>query len=143
MEILVEITLEAFEHIDHLGETSGLQHLTGIHRAPTTTTDEQHRPRPVRLDQTSHLVGKARIDFPVRPVLPCDMLGTHRMTNVHVLDLCPAIDENGLRVGLQESMGGKGIKMLHGHIAMFDDANIIGCAHPGVNSILCRRPEPS
>lgn len=143
MEILIEIALEAFEHIDHLGETSGLQHLTGIHRAPTTTTDEQHRPRPVALERSCHLVGKARIDFPVRPVLPGDVLGTDRMADIHVLDLGPAIDENGLRVGLQESMGGKGIKMLHGHIAMFDDANIIGCAHPGVNLILCRRPEPS
>ena len=143
MKVFIEIALEAFEHIDHPSETCCLQRLTGIHRTPATAANEQHRPRPVRLDQTSHLVGKARIDFPVRPVLPCDMLGTHRMTNVHVLDLCPAIDENGLRVGLQESMGGKGIKMLHGHIAMFDDANIIGCAHPGVNLILCRRPEPS
>lgn len=143
MEVVVEIALEAFEHIDHLGETSGLQRLTCIHRAPATAADEQHRPRPVRVDQTSHLVGKVRIDFPVRPILPSDMLGTHRMTNVHVLDLCPAIDKGGLRVSLQESMGGKGIKVLHGHIAMLDDADIIGCVHPGVNSILCCRPEPS
>ena len=133
MKVFIEIALEAFEHIDHLGETSGLQHLTGIHRAPTTTTDEQHRPRPVALERSCHLVGKARIDFPVRPVLPGDVLGTDRMADIHVLDLGPAIDENGLRVGLQESMGGKGIKMLHGHIAMFDDANIIGCPTSSVN----------
>ena len=133
MEVFIEIALEAFEHIDHLGETSGLQHLTGIHRAPTTTTDEQHRPRPVRLDQTSHLVGKARIDFPVRPVLPGDVLGTHRMADIHVLDLGPAIDEDSLGMGEQKGMSGKGIQMLHGHIAMFDDANIIDCPTSSVN----------
>ena len=133
MEILVEITLEAFEHVDHLGETSGLQHLTGIHRAPTTAANEQHRPRPVALEHSCHLVGKTRIDFPVRPVLPGDVLGTHRMADIHVLDLGPAIDEDSLGMGEQKGMSGKRVKMLHGHIAMFDDANIIGCPTSSVN----------
>ena len=133
MEILIEIALEAFEHIDHLSETCCLQHLTGIHRTPATAANEQHRPRPVALEHSCHLVGKTRIDFPVRPVLPGDVLGTHRMADIHVLDLCPAIDEDSLGMGEQKGMSGKRVKMLHGHIAMFDDANIIGCTTPSVN----------
>ena len=133
MKVFIEIALEAFEHIDHLSETCCLQHLTGIHRTPATAANEQHRPRPVALEHSCHLVGKTRIDFPVRPVLPGDVLGTHRMADIHVLDLGPAIDEDSLGMGEQESMSGKGVQMLHGHIAMFDDANIIGCATSSVN----------
>ena len=133
MEVFIEIALEAFEHIDHLSETCCLQRLTGIHRTPATAANEQHRPRPVALEHSCHLVGKARIDFPVRPILPGDVLGTHRMADIHVLDLGPAIDEDSLGMGEQESMSGKGVQMLHGHIAMFDDANIIGCATSSVN----------
>ena len=133
MEILIEIALEAFEHIDHPSETCCLQHLTGIHRTPATAANEQHRPRPVALEHSCHLVGKARIDFPVRPVLPGDVLGADRMADIHVLDLGPAIDEDSLGMGEQKGMSGKGVQMLHGHIAMFDDANIIGCATSSVN----------
>ena len=133
MEVFIEIALEAFEHIDHLSETCCLQRLTGIHRTPATAANEQHRPRPVALEHSCHLVGKARIDFPVRPVLPGDMLGTHRMADIHVLDLGPAIDEDSLGMGEQKGMSGKGVQMLHRHIAMFDDANIIGCATSSVN----------
>ena len=133
MEVFVEITLEAFEHIDHLSETSGLQRLTGIHRTPATAANEQHRPRPVALEHSCHLVGKTRIDFPVRPVLPSDVLGADRMADIHVLDLGPAIDEDSLGMGEQKSLSGKRVKMLHGHIAMFDDANIIGCPTSSVN----------
>ena len=133
MKVFIEIALEAFEHIDHPSETCCLQRLTGIHRTPATAANEQHRPRPVALEHSRHLVGKARIDFPVRPVLPGDMLGTHRMADIHVLDLGPAIDEDSLGMGKQKGMSGKGVKVLHGHIAMFDDANIIGCATSSVN----------
>ena len=133
MKVFIEIALEAFEHIDHPSETCCLQRLTGIHRTPATAANEQHRPRPVALEHSCHLVGKARIDFPVRPVLPGDMLGTHRMADIHVLDLGPAIDEDSLGVGEQKGMSGKGIQMLHGHIAMFDDANIIDCPTSSVN----------
>ena len=133
MEVFIEIALEAFEHIDHASETCCLQRLTGIHRTPATAANEQHRPRPVALEHSCHLVGKARIDFPVRPVLPGDVLGTHRMADIHVLDLGPAIDEDSLGMGEQERMSGKGVKMLHGHIAMFDDANIIDCPTSSVN----------
>lgn len=133
MEVFIEIALEAFEHIDHPSETCCLQRLTGIHRTPATAANEQHRPRPVALEHSCHLVGKARIDFPVRPVLPGDMLGTHRMADIHVLDLGPAIDEDSLGMGKQKGMSGKRVKMLHGHIAMFDDANIIGCPTSSVN----------
>ena len=143
MKVFIEIAFEAFEHIDHPSETCCLQRLTSIYRTPATTANEQHRPRPVALEHSCHLVGKARIAFPVRPVLPGDVLGTHRMADIHVLDLGPAIDEDSLGMGEQKSLSGKGVKMLHGHIAMFDDADIIGCVHPGVNSILCCRPEPS
>lgn len=133
MEVFIEIALEAFEHIDHASETCCLQRLTGIHRTPATAANEQHRPRPVALEHSRHLVGKARIYFPVRPVLPGDMLGTHRMADIHVLDLGPAIDEDSLGMGEQKGMSGKGVQMLHRHIAMFDDANIIGCATSSVN----------
>ena len=44
------------------------------------------------------------------------MLGARRMTNVHVLSLAAAIEQNGLRVFLKQGMGGTGIKMLHQHI---------------------------
>ena len=133
MKVFIEIALEAFEHIDHPSETCCLQRLTGIHRTPATAANEQHRPRPVALEHSCHLVGKTRIDFPVRPVLPGDMLGTHRMADIHVLDLGPAIDEDSLGMGEQKGMSGKRVKMLHGHIAMFDDANIIGCPTSSVN----------
>ena len=133
MKVFIEIALEAFEHIDHPSETCCLQRLTGIHRTPATAANEQHRPRPVALEHSCHLVGKTRIDFPVRPVLPGDVLGTHRMADIHVLDLGPAIDEDSLGMGEQKGMSGKRVKMLHGHIAMFDDANIIGCTTSSVN----------
>ena len=133
MKVFIEIALEAFEHIDHPSETCCLQRLTGIHRTPATAANEQHRPRPVALEHSCHLVGKTRIDFPVRPILPGDVLGTHRMADIHVLDLGPAIDEDSLGMGEQKGMSGKRVKMLHGHIAMFDDANIIGCTTSSVN----------
>ena len=133
MKVFIEIALEAFEHIDHPSETCCLQRLTGIHRTPATAANEQHRPRPVALEHSCHLVGKTRIDFPVRPILPGDVLGTHRMADIHVLDLGPAIDEDSLGVGEQKGMSGKRVKMLHGHIAMFDDANIIDCPTSSVN----------
>ena len=133
MEVFIEIALEAFEHIDHLSETCCLQRLSSFNGAPPAAANEQHRPRPVALEHSCHLVGKARIDLPVRPVLPGDMLGTHRMADIHVLDLGPAIDEDSLGVGEQKGMSGKGIQMLHGHIAMFDDANIIDCPTSSVN----------
>lgn len=133
MKVFIEIALEAFEHIDHPSETCCLQRLTGIHRTPATAANEQHRPRPVALEHSCHLVGKTRVDFPVRPVLPGDVLGADRMADIHVLDLGPAIDEDSLWVGEQKGMSGKGIQMLHGHIAMFDDANIIDCPTSSVN----------
>ena len=133
MEVFIEIALEAFEHIDHLSETCCLQRLSSFNGAPPAAANEQHRPRPVALEHSCHLVGKTRIDFPVRPVLPGDVLGTHRMADIHVLDLGPAIDEDSLGVGEQKGMSGKRVKMLHGHIAMFDDANIIDCPTSSVN----------
>jgi hypothetical protein len=60
------------------------------------------------------LSAKVRIDLPVRRFLPGHMLGADRMTDVHVLDLRPAIDQHGIRRLLQKGMGGKGIEMLHG-----------------------------
>ena len=133
MKVFIEIALEAFEHIDHLSETCCLQRLSSFNGAPPAAANEQHRPRPVALEHSCHLVGKTRIDFPVRPVLPSDVLGADRMADIHVLDLGPAIDEDSLGMGKQKGMSGKRVKMLHGHIAMFDDANIIDCPTSSVN----------
>jgi hypothetical protein len=37
-----------------------------------------------------------------------------RVANVHVFDFRPAIDQHGARMGLQISMGGLRVEVLHG-----------------------------
>jgi hypothetical protein len=63
-----------------------------------------------------YLVDEFRIDLPIRPLLPGDMLGPDRMPDIHMLDFSPAIDQDGFRLALQKFMGGTGIEVVHGYI---------------------------
>jgi len=47
------------------------------------------------------------------------------MADVHVLDFCPAIDQHGVRLVLQESMRGKGIEVLQRYIRKLEVSDIM------------------
>jgi hypothetical protein len=68
------------------------------------------------MHQAFDLVGKRRVDLPVRAFLPRNMLGASRVPDIHVLDFRPAINQHGRRVCLKQGVGGKGIEVLHRHI---------------------------
>ena len=106
-------------------EGTDLRDVEAVDRAIAAAADEQHRAAQVALDHPRHLGGELRIDFPIRPLLPGDMLGTGRMADVHVLDFRPAIDQNGLRVVVQKIVGGLGVEMLHRHIRKLVRSNIM------------------
>ena len=125
MEIVIERALEAFDNIDHRLEAGIFQRLASKNGTAAAATDEHHRPRQVALDQTLHIDGEMRIDLPVRRLLPGDMLGADRMTDIHVLDLRAAIDQDGCWRLLQEGMGGKGIEMLHRCMGKFEWTDIM------------------
>ena len=125
MIVVVERPLEAFENIDHLRETRPFERLAGVKRTMAATADEQHRPRQVAAQKAFDLAGELGIDVPVRRLLPGNMLGANRMTDVHVLDFSPAVDQHGLRIGFQKSVCGEGIKVLHRCIGRFGKGDIM------------------
>ena len=130
MKIVVKRAFKALRDIDHLRKASGLQRFTGENRATAATTNQQHRAGQVALDQTRNLLGKIGIDLPIRGLLPSHMLGTHRVTDIHMFDFSPAIDQNGLGRLLQELMSGERVKVLHG-IGRNENKAIL-CCNPGL-----------
>lgn len=125
MKIIVERPFKAFQHIDDLRKTSLLQRFAGKNRAAAAAADQHDRPCHIPFDQALHVVGKMRIDFPIRRFLPGHMLGADRMTDVHVLDFRPAINQHGIRRLLQKGMSGKGIEMLHGLMGKLEWSDIM------------------
>lgn len=130
MKIVIQRALKPLGDIDHPREASRLQRLTGKDRAAAAAADQQYRARQVTLDQTRNLLGKIRINLPIRGLLPSHVFGTNRVTDVHMFDFSPAIDQNSLGKLLQELMGGEWVKVLHG-VGKNENRAIL-CFNPGL-----------
>ena len=97
---LVERALEAVEHVVDVRETGLLQRETGVDRAVAAAADQHDRP--VHAGDFLHLPDEMRVDLPVGPVVPGDVVRADRVADEEVLHLRPAVDEDGRRVLVQE-----------------------------------------
>ena len=97
-----------------------LQRIGGMQRTMTAAANQQHRPAGIAFQQALHPQRKIRVNFPIRCFLPGHMLRPNRMPHIHMFDFGAAIDKHGIRRVLQESVGGQGIKMLHGRMGKFE-----------------------
>ena len=125
MEMLIERAIESFQHIYNAGKTGGFKRYSGFDRTPAAAANQQYRAVQITFDQPLDLVGKRRVDFPIRPFLPSDVLGTHWMTDVHMLGFCPAIDQHGVGPLLQKGIRGAGVEVLHRYIHKLESAHIM------------------
>jgi hypothetical protein len=60
-----------------------------------------------------HLPDEVRIDLPIGPVVPCDVMGADRMADEEILHFAAAIDEDGRRILVQEFNRFGGLQVLH------------------------------
>jgi hypothetical protein len=125
MIVGVKRPLEALKDIYHVDETSRVQRFARLNGTVATAANNQDGPAQVVAYQPFDLLGKLRIDLPIGPFLPCHMLGTNRMADIHVLDFSPAIDEHCVRIFLKQCMGGQRVEMLHGHIRISEHFDIM------------------
>ena len=125
MKIVIQRALKAFHDIDHLRKTRRLQSIASVERTLAAAANDQHRALQIATQQALYLGGEFRVDLPIRRFLPGHMLGPDRMANIHMLDFGTTIDKNSLRMGLQEGMGGAGIKVLHRFIRRFGKFDIM------------------
>ena len=125
MEILIERAIKAFQHVDDAGKTGGFERHGGFDRTPAAAANQQYRAVQITFDQPLYLVGKSRVNLPIQPFLPGNVLGTHRMTNIHMLGFCPAIDQHGVSPLLKKGIRGAGVEVLHRYIHKLGSAHIM------------------
>src|SRR5258708_16208720 len=70
--------------------------------------------RAVHAGDLLHLPDEMRVDVPVRAVVPRDVLRADRMADEEILHLAAAVDEDRLRIGMEEVEGFLGLHALHG-----------------------------
>ena len=78
-----------------------------------STAANQHN-RPIGAGDLLHLAHEMRIDVPVGPIVPCDVMRADRMADEEILHLAAAIDEDGGRVVVKELYGLGRFQVLHG-----------------------------
>ncbi len=125
MKLLIERPFKALHDVINLGKTRRLQSLASVERTLAAAANDQHRALQIAAHQALYLGGEFRVDLPIRRFLPGHMLGPDRMADIHMLDFGTTIDKNSLRMGLQEGMGGAGIKVLHRFIRRFGKFDIM------------------
>ncbi len=112
MVTVVEFTLKAVQHVEHLGKTGFFQRVACIERAVTAAAD--HDDWSVNTGGLFDVTDEVRIDFPVRAVVPGHMYGAYRMPDKKVFHFAAAIDEYRVRVFLQKVVSSFGFEMFHG-----------------------------
>ena len=123
---LIKRPLEAFKHIDDARKPGRLQRLARQYGTVPAPANEYDGPADIAPRQPLDLVGKLRIDLPIRRFLPRHVLRANRMTDVHELDLRPTIDQQRSRVGLQKCVGGRRVKVLHGQYPKISEYRYYG-----------------
>src|ERR1700676_4341746 len=71
-----------------------------VHRALAAATDQYDGP--IDAGDFLHLADKMRIDGPVGPVVPRDMMGARGMPDEQVFHFAAAVDEERLGILMQE-----------------------------------------
>jgi hypothetical protein len=125
MEMLIEWAIESFQHVDDAGKTGGFKRYSGFDRTPAAAANQQNRAVQITFDQPLDLVGERRVDLPIQPFLPGNVLGTYRMTDVHMLGFCPTIDQHGVSPLLKKGIRGAGGEVLHRYIHKLGSAHIM------------------
>ena len=99
MMAVVELTLEAMQHVVDLGKAGLLERGSGIQRAIAGAADQHDGARGmVGTGQPLDLTDELRVDLPVRAIIPADMMGANRMTDEQVFHLAAAVDKQGIRL---------------------------------------------
>ena len=114
--VVVELTLKAFQHIDHLGKSGLLQGNAGVDRALATAANQHHRRvfgGGELLDRLDKLRG---IRFEIRIVNPGDIDRAGRATHVLGLDFHAHIQKQDVGLLLKKSPSFFGEDVFHAPI---------------------------
>ena len=104
---VVERAFEPIEHVVDLAESGFFERYAGVERAMSAPADQHDRP--IHARNLLHLTNEMRIDFPVGPVIPRDVVRAYRVADEKILHLAPTVDENGGRSFVEESCGFAGL----------------------------------
>src|SRR5512134_622094 len=108
--LLVELAFEAVQHVPHFREAGFLERAAGVERAVAAAADEDDRAVDAR--RLLYVRDEIRVHFPVRAVVPRHEDRARRMPHEQVLHLAAAIDEDRVRILLQELVGLSRLEML-------------------------------
>ena len=124
MMIVVERTLETFQHVVDLGESGLLQCLARRHRALPAAADEDDGA--VHAGYLAHLADEMRIDVPVWAVVPGDVCApTGRPTNRTSISLRQSMNTAcGCRGEKLEVLAGIRCSM-HRNLALYPERSIV------------------
>src|SRR2546422_1643725 len=112
---LVELALEAVQDVHHAVEARALQRLASLDGPVAAAADEHHRPfHEIGAGELLHLPDEMRVELPLGAVVPGDHHRAQRVPYEHVLHLAAAVDEQRVRVLLEELVGFPGFQMVHG-----------------------------
>src|SRR5512146_2719192 len=118
---IIELALEPVQDIVDLGEPCALERLAGFLRAVSAAANEQDRaPGVIGACEFLHLTYEMRIDFPIGAVVPGHVQRSDRMADEQILHLAAAIDEQCIRVLMQELVGFLGFGIIRQHLQVVD-----------------------
>src|ERR1700687_502366 len=104
--LFVELAFEPVEHVHHVLESGALEGFARLDGPVATATDEHHGALlAIGPCESFYLIHKMGIELTVRSVVPRHHHRPHGMADEHVLHLAAAIDEDRLRIVLEEGVG--------------------------------------
>src|SRR4029453_5869937 len=89
MVVLVERAFESFEDVEDLGEAGLFERHSSVERAVSAAANEHDGA--VGAGDLLHLSHEMRIDVPVGPVVPCNVMRTDGMADEVILHLAAAV----------------------------------------------------
>lgn len=93
MMALVAITFKAMQYVDYVGKARCFERLRSVNRTAATAADQYDRTLQPVTGEPCNVLHEIRIDLPVRPIAPGNVLDTDRMPDKKILDLAAHIDE--------------------------------------------------
>jgi hypothetical protein len=105
MEAVIEVALKPMQHIRNARKSSFFKSFTSSECSLTTSADKHYGAVKHACRAGLYFPHEVGIHLPIGGILPGDVVGTNRVSNVQELDFAADIYERSIRVRLQKGVG--------------------------------------